>query len=82
MARPERACSIRSNCTVDYNDSKETRQILYEKVLAWFMEQGMFDGVSITHSDAPPLEELEVSELLCDIADNVFNFKTSWITGK
>ena len=64
-----------SDGTVTYKDDQTTKDAVFEKVLAWFLEQETFSGECIMQSDAP---QLTAPELLSDLADDIFKFNTTY----
>lgn len=61
--------------TVTYKDSQTTRDAVFTKVLAWFLDQEIFCGESIMQNDAT---QLTAPELLSEIADDVLQFDVMW----
>lgn len=61
--------------TVSYNDDQQTKDAVFEKLLAWFFEQESFFGESIIQNDSPTLG---APVLLSDIADDILQFNIDW----
>jgi len=56
---------------VRYNDTPELRQKVFDMILGWFKDQGLFTGESVMQCDAV----FESGpDLLADMADDVFGF--------
>jgi len=64
-------CTKLEHCSVKYKSDQDTKDFVYEKVLAWFLRVGSFSGECIYQRDAP---QIEAPELLVDLAENVFEF--------
>lgn len=64
-----------SKCIVEFDDTPEMRQELFDKVLAFYFEHESFSGEGIMQSDGPLIA---APELISDIADDIFKFKTTW----
>ncbi len=60
-----------SDGTVIYKDDVATRNAVYEKVLAFFMEQECFSGECCYQCDNV---QLESPDLLAELADDIFEF--------
>lgn len=60
-----------SDGTVTYKDDQNTRDIVFEKVLAFFLRLECFNGECCVQNDDP---QLEAPELLAKLADDVFQF--------
>ena len=63
-------------CILEFDDTEEMRQKLFDAVLGWFIKQGHFSGESIMQSDGPLLDG---PVFLSELADDVFCFKETWI---
>lgn len=61
--------------TTEYQDDQEAKEKLYAKMLAFFKEHEAFSGESVAQNDGP---QIASTELLCEIADEIFKFKTTW----
>lgn len=65
-----------SDGVVRYNCDHKTKELLYDKILKWFMDREIFNGESIMQSDIPLLDG---SDLLSEIAEDVFEFDAIWV---
>ena len=54
---------------------ENSKDELFEKVLAWYLEHECFNAESIYQCDAP---QLTAPELLADIAEDILKFKVQW----
>jgi len=64
--------NLYTDTIVEYEDSEEIRNIVFDKVIDFFKEYNCFSGEIICQSDDP---QIYASELLSDIADNVIKAK-------
>ncbi len=64
-----------STGTVTYKDDKNTRDVVFEKVLDFFLRLECFNGECCIQNDDP---QLEAPELLAELADDVFQFDPVW----
>ena len=62
--------------TATYNDDTETKEKVFERVIAFFRNTETFRGESIYQSDIAANESLE---FLSDLADNILKFSVNWI---
>ena len=60
---------------VTYSASPETKELLFNKMLDFFKTTGTFSGESICQSDRAIIA---ASELLSDIADEIFKFDVKY----
>lgn len=68
-------CTKLEDRSVRHKSDQATKDAVYEKVLAWFLKVGSFNGESIYQCDAP---QIEAPDLLADLADNVFEFDVTY----
>lgn len=61
--------------TVEYSDSEETKQKVFDTVINFFKEHKSFCGECIAQSDAP---QIASTEFLCTLADDVICFKQTF----
>lgn len=61
--------------TVTYKDTKEIRDLVFERVMAFFIEHNSFNGESIYQCDGPLIDAPSV---LSDIAEDIIKFKTKY----
>jgi hypothetical protein len=73
---PQKTVAKISDGVVRYNCNQKAKDLLYETMLQWFIEQETFSGESIMQSDAPLIE---APELLCKIAEEIFEFDAIWV---
>ena len=59
-------------CVVEWNDSPETKDAVFQHLLNWYIEHGAFSGESIMQRDDP---QLDAPVILSDIADDVIKFR-------
>lgn len=57
--------------TITYKDDQATRDAVFEKVLAWFIEMESFNGECVIQNDGP---SIDAPNLLGDLADDFFEF--------
>ena len=57
---------------LQYEDSQETKDLVFEKVLAFFKERHVYCGESAVQSDNVALD---APEFFADLADDVFKFQ-------
>ncbi len=57
---------------VSFDDSAEAKEVLFNKLLEWFISQECYHGEAIMQSDEPIIA---APEILADIADEVFKFE-------
>jgi len=62
-------------CTVEYENSLETKEALFQKMKEFFFKHHAFSGESVCQCDGP---QIEAQELLSEIADEIFKFKSKW----
>lgn len=60
---------------LSFEFGKETEQLLYDKLLAFFLKHQSFTGECIGQSDGP---QMAATELICEIADEIFKFDVEW----
>ena len=60
---------------VEYKDDQETKDKLFNKLIEYFFEYESFSGDCISQSDKP---QINATELLCTIADDIISFKTEY----
>lgn len=60
---------------VTYNDDQSTRDMLFDKMLKWYIERNVFNGESIMQSDGPLMDG---PDLLVEIAEDIFEFDPTW----
>lgn len=58
-----------------YKDDSATKQVLFDKIVAFFMEHKCFSGESYAQRDAPQIGSMD---LMCEIADDVLQFRATW----
>lgn len=61
--------------TLTLDDSQEAKDRIYKIALDWFLRTQMYSGEALGQSDTT---YIEAPELLADIAENGFQFKTEW----
>jgi len=66
---------ITEDATVTYDDSNTKAREVFEMVTDWLFKQKCFSGESMIQSDD---SQLEVSELFCDLIDDVYQFDVVW----
>lgn len=59
---------------VDYEDSDDVRNKVFDRVMQYFKEHECFDGESIMQMDDPIIDAPNV---MCDLVD-IIGFKTRW----
>lgn len=60
---------------VEFDDTPELRDAVFEKVLKFFTDHGAFTGEAIFQSDGP---QIDGPDLLSDLADDLFKFNVEW----
>lgn len=65
-----------SDGVVRYNCDQRTKDMLFDKMLQWFIEQESFNGESIMQSDSLLIDG---PDLLSEIAEDVFDFDPIWV---
>jgi len=63
------------NYEVEFKDTLELRQKVFDVVLNFYLDNESFDGESIIQND---VGSLEGPNLLSTIADDIFKFKVVW----
>lgn len=66
---------IKDNYTLSFDNSQEAKERIFDMLLAFFEEHEAYSGESICQSDSP---QIEAPNLLSDIAEKGFKFKTVW----
>lgn len=61
--------------TVEFDDSKESKELIFNTLLEWFKKQEHFTGESLAQSDST---YTEAPDLLSKIAEHCFKFKVEW----
>lgn len=61
--------------TITYNNDSATRDAVFEKVLAWFIEVESFSGECVMQSDVC---QIEAPDLLAKLADDFFEFDVEY----
>lgn len=61
--------------TLTYDDSPEAKERIFQMALAWFKEQGHFNGESLQQCDSTFVEG---PTLLTNIAEKGFKFDYEW----
>jgi hypothetical protein len=56
---------------ITYRDDKETRDAVFEKIIAWYIKQGCFIGEALIQNDYACMDAPMV---LSDIADDIIEF--------
>lgn len=64
------------NGVVRYNCDQKTKDMLFDKMLQWYIDQDVFNGESIMQSDGPLIDG---PDLLSEIAEDVFDFDPIWV---
>jgi hypothetical protein len=57
-----------------FDDTQELRNEVFESIVRWIGRHNASSGESMQNDDFV----LEAPELLCDIIDDLFQFKTEW----
>lgn len=65
-----------SDGVVRYNCDQKTKDILYDKILEWFMDREIFNNESIVQSD---ISLLDGPDLLSEIAEDIFEFDAIFV---
>jgi len=61
--------------TLTYDNSDVAKQKAFDLLLAFFREHETYNGESICQNDGP---QIGAPDLLSDIAEKAFQFKTVW----
>lgn len=61
--------------SVSYYDSQVARNMLYNKILKWFLDNEMFDGESIVQSD---VINIDAPDFFAELANDIFKFKVNY----
>lgn len=61
--------------TVEYDDSQETKDKAFDKLMEYYIKHEAFDGETIMQSDQCIIE---APEILYEIAENIIGFKINW----
>lgn len=63
------------NGIVEYNDSKEIKNLVFDKLMEYFNKYEVYSGETIMQCDEL---HMEVPEVLSDIADNIIKFNVKF----
>jgi len=66
---------IHDELTIDFRDDTETKEVLYAKMLDWFVKTELFTGESLQQSDKTSVDS---PILLSEIAEEIFKFDAMW----
>lgn len=61
--------------TIEFNQTDELKEAVFERVMQYFKEHESFSGESIVQSDDPTIDAPYV---MADIADRICKFKFEW----
>lgn len=61
--------------TVEYKSDQETKDALFDAVIAFFKEHQSFTGESIMQSDGP---QIDAPVLLSNLADDILKFEVTY----
>jgi len=76
MTKQGEICVILKDRIVTYDDSQETRNAVFNRVIDWYFMHGSFSGESIVQSDDP---SIDAPNILAQIADDIIKFNVVWI---
>ena len=57
---------------ISYNHNNDTKEAIFEKLLAWYKEHKCYDGEAITQNDDCQVYAVDI---LAELADDVFKFE-------
>ncbi len=60
---------------ITYRNDKETRNAVFEKIIAWFIKMRCFDGEDVQQRDE---SNLNAPILLGDLADDIIEFNVDY----
>ena len=66
---------VLEDMTVEYSDSPEAKEELFQRMLKWHVNHHALDGECIWQSD---MCMESAPEILTDVAENVFKFKVTY----
>ena len=64
-----------NDVTVEFSNDAATKNAVFDRLIQFFISQGVFCGESIMQIDNA---QIEAPLLLADIADNILKFKITW----
>lgn len=63
------------DCSVSYRDDPDTKEVIFQKILKFYLEYRLFSGESIMQDDDA---QLYGPVLLADIVDDILCFEVDW----
>ena len=71
----KRKITFSDDMVVEFDETPELKEEVYNRVLGFFIKMEAFSGESIMQSDEP---QIEAAPFLSDLADDVFKFDVDW----